>query len=772
MSTLKIQSPLIAKGRAKVAFLALLCSSLLLFAEQSFCAQRDFFAGNAPYKAESPPIKDDALTFEQLGLSSSIKLQGNLAHSSFGFGSRLDELVTAARIDVIYTYSPSLANEISQVRVLLNNEIAGYLPVEHSKAGTPVKHTVNFDPLFMANYNEVTFELIAFREMRCATKAQASMWLDISNKSQVVLRAQPLPLKNDFSFFPKPFFDMNDFLSVEVPFVFPEHAQEETLEAAGIAASYLGSLAKWRGITFPVYVNSLPKKHGIVFATNDKRPDFLKDLPRVNAPTIQLITHPQNAFVKLLLVLGRDKQDLRKAMEGLSNGSAVLAGSFAEITQVKDILPREPYDAPNWIPTNREVKLGELVDSPTQLQAQGRTPRQILVNFNIPPDLFMWRSRGFPLKVKYRYSPPDKEDDSQLSVLVNDLFVEGFHLSEKGINEGSDRGSFRIPVVDDLIFGVENQVLVPGSWLSGKNKLQFEYAFTKPDSGDCRDLTANYMFGEIDADSTIDLTGFPHYLAMPDLKAFANVGFPFTRLADLADTAIIIDKNASVSELEAYLDVLGSFGASTGLPATKFIVVDSAPFDGIEDKDILVIGYMAANIMQEADRNKLFNVMVSKVKKSINKPIRQTDYITLFQPGQIKLGREAFKQIEFNNEGDIGALIGFESPWRENRSVVALVASKPSMFKKITSSLSKNSNDILGTVSLFKGDVINSFQIGETYYVGHLPIIKLIWFELSDRPILLRSLALLTIVLLLLVLWKLVKYIVRLRLRRNDGQAL
>lgn len=765
ISTLKINPAFIARGCAKVAFLAL----FFLFAEQGFCAQRDFFADNAPYRTASPPIKDDALTFEQLGLSSSIKLQGNLAHSSFGFGSRLDELVMEARIDVIYTYSPSLANEISQVRVLLNNQIAGYLPVEHSNAGTPVKHTITFDPMFLSNYNEVSFELIAFREMRCSTKAQASMWLDISNQSQVVLKAQALPLKNDFSFFPKPFFDANDFFSVDVPFVFPEHAQEETLEAAGIAASYLGSLARWRGTAFPVYVNLLPKKHAIVFATNDKRPDFLKDLPRVNAPTVQLISHPQNAFVKLLLVLGRDKQDLRKAMEGVANGSAVLAGSFAEITQVEDIRPREPYDAPNWLPTNREVKLGELVDSPTQLQAQGRTPRQISVNFNIPPDLFLWRSRGVPLKVKYRYSPPDKEDDSQLSILVNDLFVKGFHLNEKGINEGGNQDSLRIPLVDDLVFGVENEVLVPGFRLAGKNKLQFEYSFNKPDSGDCKDLTANYMYGEIDADSTMDLTGFSHYMAMPDLKAFANVGYPFTRLADLADTAIIVDKDASVDEIEAYLDVLSSFGASTGLPATKFIVSDSAPFDGIENKDILVIGYMAANTMQEADRNKLFNAMVSKVKKAINKPIRQTDYITLFQPSQIKLGREAFTQVEFKSEGDVGALIGFESPWQKNKSVVALVASKPSVFKKITSSLSNHTNGISGTVSLFKGDSINSFQVGDTYYVGHLPIIKLIWFELSDRPILLRLLAILTIASVLFVLWKLVKYFVRLRFQRNDG---
>lgn len=771
MSTLKIKNAFVASGRhfAKFSFSVLFFSALLLFAEQSLCAQRDFFEKNVNYKIDNPPIKNDALTFEQLGVGSSIKLQGNLAHSTLGFGSRLDELITEAKIDVIYTYSPSLANEISQVRVLLNNQIAGYLPVEQNKAGAPVKHTLIFDPRFLSKYNEVVFELIAFREMRCATKAQASMWLDISNQSQLTLRTQPLPLKNDFSFFPKPFLDVNDFLPVEVPFVFPENAQAETLEAAGIAASYFGSLAKWRGISFPVHVNLLPQKHGIVFATNDKRPDFLKDLPRVNDPTIQLVTHPHNAFVKLLLVLGRDKQDLRKAMEALANGSHVLAGSFAEVTHVEDVAPRQPYDAPNWLPTNREVRLGELIDSPTQLQAQGRTPRQIVVNFNISPDLFVWRSRGIPLNIKYRYSPPNKEDDSHLSILVNDLFVKGFPLTGNGVYEGSSNDKLKIPLIDDLISGVTDEVLVPGFRLSGKNKIQFEYAFTKPDSGDCRDLTANYMYGEIDADSTMDLTGFPHYMAMPDLKAFANVGFPFTRLADLADTAIVMDKDASINAVEAYLDLLGSFGASTGLAATKFSVYDSAPFTGIENKDILVVGLMTANAMQENDQHKLLNAMISNIKKTINKPIRQTEYVTLFQPAQIRLDREIFKQVEFKNEGEVGALVGFESPWQKNKSVVAVVASKPTVFKKITSSLLKRRDDISGTVSLFRGDEVVSFQVGETYYVGSLPIVKLILFELSDRPTLLGILVVSICALLLVVLWKTIRYVIFLRLHRHDN---
>jgi hypothetical protein len=161
--------------------------------------------------------------------------------------------------------------------------------------------------------------------------------------------------------------------------------------------------------------------------------------------------------------------------------------------------------------------------------------------------------------------------------------------------------------------------------------------------------------------------------------------------------------------------------------------------------------------------------MISNIKKTINKPIRQTEYVTLFQPAQIRLDREIFKQVEFKNEGEVGALVGFESPWQKNKSVVAVVASKPTVFKKITSSLLKRRDDISGTVSLFRGDEVVSFQVGETYYVGSLPIVKLILFELSDRPTLLGILAVSICALLLVVLWKTIRYVIFLRLHRHDN---
>lgn len=65
-----------------------------------------------------------------------------------------------------------------------------------------------------------------------------------------------------------------------------------------------------------------------MFATNAKRPAFLRDHPEVKAPTIEMISHPDNPYVKLLVIFGRDDKDLVQAAKALRRAiscSAVIA---------------------------------------------------------------------------------------------------------------------------------------------------------------------------------------------------------------------------------------------------------------------------------------------------------------------------------------------------------------------------------------------------------------------------------------------------------------
>ncbi|MCY0725584.1 cellulose biosynthesis cyclic di-GMP-binding regulatory protein BcsB, partial [Klebsiella pneumoniae] len=68
-------------------------------------------------------------------------------------------------------------------------------------------------------------------------------------------------------------------------------------------------------------------------------------------------------------------------------------------------------------------------------------------------------------------------------------------------------------------------------------------------------------------DSTIDFSKYYHFLAMPDLRVFANAGFPYTRMADLSQTLIVVPKTPDAGQVETLLQAVGGIGAQSGLAA-------------------------------------------------------------------------------------------------------------------------------------------------------------------------------------------------------------
>jgi hypothetical protein len=63
---------------------------------------------------------------------------------------------------------------------------------------------------------------------------------------------------------------------------------------------------------------------------------------------------------------------------------------------------------------------------------------------------------------------------------------------------------------------------------------------------------------------------------------------------------------------------------------------------------------------------------------------------------------------------------------------------------------------------------VSSHAIGEPSYVGELPWWLLLWFHLSEHPVLLAFMAVLSIVLLAVVLWRTLRWAAARRLA--DGQ--
>ncbi len=515
-------------------------------------------AGPATATAATGTTRQEVLTLKDLGANSPLRLLGVQGEGSLPFSIRRDEVATGGKIDVSFAYSPALIPELSHLTVLLNGEVLGSIPLPKEKAsGQTVALPIN--PVLFQEDNRILFRFIGHYTLGCEDPLYSSLWLVLSNASAITMQLQKLTLANDLSLLPAPFYDSKDMQALTLPFVFAGRPSPSTLQAAGIAASWFGSLASYKGATFPVSFDTIPTTNAVVFATNAEKPAGVS-LPDLSGPTISVVTNPNNPEAKLLLVMGRTPQELAAAAQTLALGSVALSGQ-TQVVGAPDIPERKPYDAPRWIPTDRPVRLGELV-APTDLQGNGLVPGLLTVNFRTAPDIFVWGNAGIPLDVRYRYPAGSWLDfaDSRLDVSINNSYLHSLPLTKEGL----------VPQVKDIIspdFVVNQQrVRVPPYYIFGQDQLQFYFDLRPFKRGECQDVLPNNVQELIDPDSTIDLSNTERFASLPNLAFFVNSGYPFTRLADLSQTAVVIPDQLDAGGRPDLPDADGHDGRFDGFP--------------------------------------------------------------------------------------------------------------------------------------------------------------------------------------------------------------
>src|SRR5690606_11609420 len=119
---------------------------------------------------------------------------------------------------------------------------------------------------------------------------------------------------------------------------------------------------------------------------------------------------------------------LKQAARALVTNSAVLTGQTAVISQLEELSPRRPYDAPRWVPTDRPVTFGELVPQEEDLDSMGYHGAPVRLDLRVPPDLFGWREKPVPVDLRFRYTPQQGHANSALLISGNQQFLKSFPL--------------------------------------------------------------------------------------------------------------------------------------------------------------------------------------------------------------------------------------------------------------------------------------------------------------------------------------------------------
>ncbi|WP_323917894.1 cellulose biosynthesis cyclic di-GMP-binding regulatory protein BcsB [Aeromonas caviae] len=712
---------------------------LLLMAQGAAAAE-----ATGPLAPVSAPVRNLSLSFEQMSSSpGTLSLRGNVPDGQADFTVRRDEVVTGATLDLDFTPSPSLLPLISQVKVYLNDELMGVTALTREQMGARTHARIELDPRYAKDFNRLKVSFVGHYQQVCENPASDTLWLNVNRDSKLTLELQTLPVRNELSFFPMPFLDVRDDGKLILPMVFSGDVPLEQQQAAAVLASWFGTRAQWRGQHFPVLINRLPERNGVIFATNDARPDFLADYPEVKGPTIDMISSPDNPYVKLLLILGRDQQDLLTAATGLARGEVLLRGQSVQVDEVKPLAPRQPYDAPNWVRLDRPTRFDELMDYPNQLQATGRRLWPMNLTLRLPPDLYLMGERGIKANLKYHYSSPTLRDGSRLDVAVNGQFMKSYPL-EPG--EVKSEQWLTLP----LWFAADDDATtlrMPGLKTTQANSLSFAFEYAQYAMGGSADGRCDLVMPpahqvRIDDGSTIDFSGYRHFIEMPNLKAFSYAGFPFSRMADLADTQVVMPAKPHPEQITTLLDTLGAIGAETGYPALSLQVLDDWERARTADRDTLLIG----TLPEEFRGDLAPDALLQSTRSWVNEPTRQHKGDLLHTMAD----RQPQARVGMTGNRAIAVILGLQSPTHDQRSLVALLADGPAGVTLLNDALQTRTlrDQVAGSVVIIRESGVKSLVVGDRYEVGYLPWWERLWQLFARYPVRLAGLTLLCMLVL------------------------
>ncbi|WHO37289.1 UDP-forming cellulose synthase catalytic subunit [Sphingobium sp. AP49] len=709
--------------------------------------------------AATAGVQQQRLSFRDLQLKTPIRLAGTRGEIGIPFGLRRNQVVTQSSLTLNFAWSPAMLGDLSQLVVLLNGEVVRTIPLRSSEAGGQ-NLTIPVNPaLFLPGDNQLNLRLIGHYARDCEDPFHSSLWANISNvRSWFDLTVQTLPIAPDLSRLPGPFFDRHDNLPLRLPFVFAGNPRAGDLEAAASLASWLGAQASYRGFSFKPLYNQIPQGNAILFLTADRAIPGLT-LP-VTGPSATVIRNPRDPFGELLVVMGRNEQELKLAAAAIATGRGVFGGAKMSFDGVR-IPTYARYAAPRWLRTDRPVQLGEIMDA-NALQGMGLPPGPLSARFRVAPDLFFWPRQGGRLDLRYRYpaAPWLDRRASRLDVSINNQYLRTLPLAGAGWW--------------DSLFGAQGassrdssaSLILPRYNLFGQNELIFDYNLIIADKKKCEGTLPENVRVSVRPSSSIDLSRAYHALHMPDLATFAGAGYPFTIRPDLGETTVLMGAQPSQGAVEAFLTLMGRMGDSTGAATTAVTVANAVDADRLSGRDIIVIGASSVAGSEQLFGAAPVRYMDGRLRVTETTPVQRI--FAFFSPFD-RADHDEVVNFVAGAEGFSG-IVGFESPFEGGRSVIALLADDPRALPQLVDGMAdaKINAQIQGDLAVTNGDGMSSFAVGPGYWVGYLPFWMKAAFWLSGRPLLMAACGLLAA---LILAGPLYLYLSRQQRRRLEGGA-
>jgi len=707
--------------------LILMLASLLVAGSPKSLAQA---AANtaSPASSASPAVLPgqfhDTFTLAETG-SPPIELHSIGHQQNIYFSLPQTHVVRTATIHIYYAFSSSLIPQFSQLKLILNGTLFATIQPTPGKYGgsdgSDSEADFSIPPELLVHNNALTIEFIGHYTMSCEDPANTALWARVHPNTSLDIRGDLLPLADDLKQLPIPFVDPAVVQPVSIPVVFPTRPSFKAIQAAGIVASYFGLVSADRPVRFPVRIGAIPQGNAIVVAENPASLPAGVNLPSVSGPTVAVRTNPNDPYGKILIVTGPNADDAIIAAQAIALHSDMLTGPQTPIGHLTLPVKQAPDAAPRWARTDQTIQLGDYATA-GQLQGDGTAP--LNVYFRIPPDLYYETgSDNTRLHLAYRYNSIPIGPNSSLQVRINSAFLGSTPLTPGRDASRTTTTDVPVPLVN----------LRPFS-----NTLSFNYSFQPPRKQNCDNITPINLQGSILRDSYLDLRGYPHWTPLPNLEIFANAGFPFTRLADLSGTTVVLPPAPTQQEIETFVTLMGHFGRQTGFPGLRITVAGPEALQNDAATDFLIIG--------AGDDQPAFGELGTHLPVSLGSgqmQVRDTEgfFLSLLHSVWWKLrpnGRAELGELTGGDRPD-AVIEGIESPYDigGSRSIVAIHFKDASAFEPFLATFLnvQQSSEISDSVSVLHGTEFKSYRVGsQVYYVGVLPWFAQLRLRAAEYP--------------------------------------
>jgi hypothetical protein len=226
----------------------------------------------------------------------------------------------------------------------------------------------------------------------------------------------------------------------------------------------------------------------------------------------------------------------------------------------------------------------------------------------------------------------------------------------------------------------------------------------------------------IEGSTALHVEQLHHFAVMPDVKLFVYDGFPFTRFADLRETAVLLAPQPRPAELSLLLSAMAHVSAVTGeLPSRAVFANSSSTFEKAgRDRDLLVVagGSWHPWLQNHADELPFTYTPSGLVPRRPWRPGVLLNYLTGFAAFvQLHQARRFAQTVP-----PVLGIAGVQSPQAPDRSTVLLLATENSQVPAIADAMGHAEASLAGGDLLLAGATRRgTFVLGPRTTRGALP---------------------------------------------------